>query len=195
MLTENEKKLIRVLFFSFREKYSINQISRLCSLAPNGAFKILKKLEAGGIVSREKIANIISYSINFDNAKTRSILELSLIEEGTNKVKNRFEDLKELQKITDLGIIFGSYITEKQNPEDIDLFFVLSKQNFKKYKEEIKKIYPAMPLKVQDILQTEEDLKKNIARKDKVIIELLRKGFILWGHDKLVEIIKNGYSK
>jgi hypothetical protein len=47
-----------------------------------------------------------------------------------------------------------------------------------------------MPLKVQDVLQTEEDLKNNLSKKDEVIKEILRKGFILWGHDKIVDIIK-----
>lgn len=195
MLTKNEKNVIRALMFSFNEKYSINEIARKCDLAPNGALKILRKFEKEGVIIMQKIANIKAYSINFNNSQTRSILELSLIKEGNNRVKNRVEDLKQLQKITEIGIIFGSYITEKEKPEDLDLFFVLKKHNFNKYKEEIKKIYPAMPVKVQDILQTPEDLQKNIMNKDKVILDILRKGFILWGYDKLIEIIKNEYSK
>ena len=52
-----------------------------------------------------------------------------------------------------------------------------------------------MPLKVQDIIQTKEDLTENILKNDKAVIEILQKGFVLWGQDKLMEIIKNGYSK
>ena len=195
MLTNNEKKVIRTLLFSFGEEYSINEIARKCDIAPNGALKILKKLAKEGIIILKKIANISSYSIEFANSKTRSILELTLIEEANNRIKNRLEDLEELKKTAELAIIFGSYITEKKNPEDIDLLFVLKEENFKKYKEETKKVYPSMPVKVHDILQTEADLEKNIIKKDKVIIEILRKGFILWGQDKLIRIIQNGYSK
>lgn len=195
MLTKNEKKVIRTLLFSFGEEYSINEIARRCNLAPNGALKILKKFAEEGIITLKKIGNISSYLINFANSKTRSILELSLIEEANNKIKNRIEDLKELQKITEAAIIFGSYIVEKENPGDIDLLFVLSKENFRKYKEEAKKIYPAMPIKVHDVLQTPEDLEKNILKRDKVIIEILRKGFILWGQNKIIEAIKNGHKE
>jgi len=195
MLTKNEKKVIRTLLFSFGEEYSINEIARRCNLAPNGALKILKKFAEEGIIILKKIGNISSYLINFTNSKTRSILELSLIEEANNKIKNRTEDLKELQKITEAAIIFGSYIIEKENPEDIDLFFLLNKENFRKYKEEAKKIYPAMPIKVHDVLQTSEDLEKNILKKDKVIIEILRRGFILWGQNKIIEAIKNGHKE
>lgn len=195
MLTKNEKKVIRTVLFAFGEEYSINEIARRCNLAPNGALKILKKLEKEGILIFRRIANISVYSIDFSNSKTKSLLELALIEEGNNRVKNRFEDIKELQEITEAGVIFGSYITEKANPEDIDLLFVLSKDNFRKYKEKAAKIYPSMPAKVHDVLQTREDLERSISKKDKVIIEILRKGFILWGQDKIIEAIKNGYQK
>ncbi|HIH31552.1 TPA: hypothetical protein HA235_02485 [Candidatus Woesearchaeota archaeon] len=195
MLTKNEKNVIKTLLFSFQDEYSINEIARRCNLAPNGAFKILRKLEQEKIIKLKKIANINAYSLDFDNLKTKSICELALIEEPSTKIKNRLEDLKELQKITEAGIIFGSYITKKKNPGDIDLFFVLKEDNFKKYKEETRKIYPAMPLKVQDIIQTKEDLTENILKNDKAVIEILQKGFVLWGQDKLMEIIKNGYSK
>ena len=195
MLTKNEKNVIKTLLFSFQDEYSINEIARRCNLAPNGAFIILRKLEQEKIIKLKKIANINAYSLDSDNLKTKSICELALIEEPSTKIKNRLEDLKELQKITEAGIIFGSYITKKKNPGDIDLFFVLKEDNFKKYKEETRKIYPAMPLKVQDIIQTKEDLTENILKNDKAVIEILQKGFVLWGQDKLMEIIKNGYSK
>ncbi len=195
MLTENEKKVIRTLLFSFGEEYSINEIARKCSLAPNGALKILRKLSEEGIITLKKIANISTYSLEFASPKTKSICELSLITNPSSKIKNRLDDLKDLQELTEIGIIFGSYITEKLNPGDIDLFFLLKEENFKKYKEKVKYIYPAMPLKIQDILQTGKDLTENILKKDKVIIEILQKGFVLWGQDKLIEIIKNGYKK
>ena len=194
MLTKNEKKVIKTLLFSFWEEYSINEIARRCSLAPNGALKILKKFAEEGIITLKKIGNISSYTLDFTNPKTRSMLELSLIEDANTKVKNRIEDLRELQKITEAAIIFGSYITEKESPEDMDLFFVLNKENFKKYKGESKKIYPSMPLKVHEVLQTPEDLEKNISKKDKVIMEILRKGFILWGQNRIIGAIKNGHE-
>ncbi len=195
MLTENEKKIIKELLFSFGEDYSINEVSRKCGLTPTGALKILKKFAKEGIVVFKKIGNMNSYSINFLNPKTKSTLELSLIEEGNDRVKNRFEDLKELQKFTDASIIFGSYISKKETPQDIDILFVLDKNNFRKYKQETEKIYPAMPLKAHDVLQTMEDLEDNIRKKDKALIGILKTGIILWGQDKIIEAIKNGCRK
>ena len=44
ILTVNEKKLLRLLAVSIKEQ-SINEIAQKCELTPNGAYKILKKLE------------------------------------------------------------------------------------------------------------------------------------------------------
>ncbi|MCX6750475.1 MAG: hypothetical protein NTZ83_03385 [Candidatus Pacearchaeota archaeon] len=177
---------------AFGEDYSINYISRGCGLAPNGAMKILKKFESLGVLKLKKVANISSYKINFDNNKTKSILELSLIYEISGKLKFRMEDLKPLKDIAEICIIFGSYTDEKKQPNDLDIFFVIKEDNFDKYKTLSRKIYQTIPIKVQDVLQTKEDLNKNIINKDKVIIEIFRKGVILWGYDKVINIIENG---
>jgi len=195
MLTHNEKKVLRVLLTLFKENLSINQIAKKCSITPNGTLKILRKFEKEGILKSKKIANIISYSINFENEKTKNILELSLNEELTGRVKFRYEDLKILKEITDACILFGSYIDQKKEPNDMDVLFILNKLQFKKYKEESLQIYKTIPIKVQDILQTEEDFKKNIANKDKVILEILKTGKIFWGSKKIISIIENEYQR
>lgn len=191
MLTINEKKVLRKLLASFGENYSINEIAKGCSITPNGALKMLRKFEKEGILKSKKIANIISYSINFDNEKTKNILELALNEDLTGKLKFRYEDLKPLKEIAEVCILFGSYIGLKKEPNDLDLFFILNLLNFKKYKEKSPQIYKTMPIKIHDVLQTEEDFKKNIANKDKVIIEILKNGKILWGGRKIISLIEN----
>jgi len=177
---------------AFGEDYSINYISKECNLAPNGAMKILRKFERLGVLRVKKVANISSYKINFDNPRTKSMLELALIPEIAGRVKFRMEDLILLKEITEICIIFGSYIEEKKNPNDLDIFFVIKEKNFEEYNELSKKIYKTIPVKVQDVLQTEEDLRKNIVKHDNVIIEIFRKGVILWGQDKLIKLIENG---
>lgn len=194
MITEKEKIIIKKILYRLGDTDSINSLAKKCKISPNGTIKILKKFEKEGILKMKKIVNISSYSLDFNNPKTESICKLAIIEEPSDKIKPRTEDLKNLKNITEIGIIFGSYLTPKQNPNDLDIFFLLKDKNFKKYKEEIKKIYPAMPLKVQDVLQTEKDLIKNIQEKNSVIKEILQKGFIMWGHEKLISILKNEYS-
>mgnify|MGYP001617418247 CR=1 FL=1 len=138
MLTNNEKKVLRLLLTAFDRQYSINNIAKECSLAPNGAFKILKKFEKEGILKSDKIANIKSYSINFDNEKTGNILELALMPILEGRLKYRLEDFKDLKEITKVCILFGSYIDMKKEPHDLDALFAIDKDNFKNYKKGLK---------------------------------------------------------
>jgi hypothetical protein len=192
MATKNESKVLRMILMAFGEDYSINYIAKQCNLTPSGALKILKKFESQRVLKLKKVANIISYKINFADNKTKSLLELALIPELSGKLKFRMEDLTPLKDISEICIIFGSYTDEKKQPNDLDIFFVIKEDDFDKYKISSRKIYQTIPIKVQDVLQTEEDLNKNILNKDKVIMEILRKGVILWGQDKLIKIIENG---
>ena len=194
MLTINEKKVLRMLFAAF-EDYSINQVARRCGLAPNGALKMLKKFEKGGILKANKVANIKSYSLNFENEKTKSILELVLIPELKGRLKFRLEDLGQLKNTTDACILFGSYADLKKEPNDMDILVMLNKKNFKAYKEQSTAVFKTIPIKVHDILQTEEDFKENLRKKDKTIIEILKTGIILWGYKKIIDLIENEHQR
>ena len=195
MLTDNEKKVLKLLFTAFEEDYSINNIAKRCGISPNGAVKILNKFEKQGILKPKKIANIKSYKINFENEKTIIILELTLIPKLEKKLKYRLDDLKELKEITNACIVFGSYINMNKKPNDLDILFVLDKNNFEKYKKRLSHLREIIPLKIHDVLQTEEDLKQNIIQKDKIILNILKTGIILWGQRTIVGIIKDVYKR
>lgn len=195
MITNNEKKLLRFLLANFNSDYSINEIAKKCGLAPNGAYEILKKFEKKDILLIKKIANTKSYKINFESIEARKLLELIIIPNyQESKIKYRYNDLKPLESVTKLCIIFGSYI-KKEKPNDIDVIFVIRKGDYKKYTELLEKIKRIMPFKLHDIIQTREDLKKNIRKGEKIIIKAINEGIILWGHEFLIEVLKNVVEK
>ena len=192
MITNNEKKILKFLLINFNSDYSINEIARKCGLAPNGAYEILKKFEQKEVLSSKKIANSKSYKINFNSIEANKLLELVLIPDYKElKIKYRYNDLKPLENITNLCILFGSYITKKEKPNDIDILFVIKKGDYKKYSEVLEKVKRILPLKLHDVIQTKEDLTKNIKKGEKLIIQALSEGAILWGHEFLIEVIKN----
>ena len=47
------------------------------------------------------------------------------------------------------------------------------------------------PVKIQDVVQTIDDLKQNLKKDDPIIMTSLRTGMVLWGFDVIVEVIKN----
>ncbi|MBS3140521.1 hypothetical protein J4405_00075 [Candidatus Woesearchaeota archaeon] len=194
MITKNEKKVLRMLFAELGKDNSINQIAKACNLAPNGAFKILRKFEKEGILEAKNIANIKSYKLNFNNEKTRNILELSLIPEINGRIKFRLDDLKPLKELTISCIIFGSYIDPKKEPNDLDILFILDKNKFTSFKTKSSQIYQIIPLKIHEVLQTKEDFEKNIAINN-IITEIIKTGIILWGYKEIIELVKNEYKR
>lgn len=195
MFTINERKVLRFLMTSFNH-HSINDIAKECGLAPNGAYKILKKLERLDIIYFEDIGKIKSYKINFNNKLTLSYLEIALTDEKINeaKIRIRIKDLNEIKHICKAAIIFGSYITDKKNPNDIDILFIFEKDKFDIYQEKLEKVKEIIPYSVHDVIQTPTDLVNNLKEKDKVIIEIIRKGVILWGHRIIVRSVKNAQA-
>ena len=91
-------------------------------------------------------------------------------------------------------ILFGSYIGSKKEPRDLDVLFILDRDNHKGYKKRLTAIADIVPAKIHDIIQTEEDLRKNITRKDRVILEILTAGIILWGQKTIIKVIKDVYQ-
>lgn len=192
MITKNEKKVLRFILMAFGTDYSINNIARVCGLTPNGTYKILKKFEKEGILQYKKIANIKSYKINFDNEKTTSVLGLVLIAAiEEDRIRYRAEDLKPLREITKICILFGSYATAKKEPSDLDALFVFDRANYKEYKKRLADIKDITPVKIHDVIQTEEDLITNIKKKSKAVLNALKNGIILWGQETIIRVIKN----
>lgn len=195
MLTKNGKKVLKLLFMKFDDEYSVNEVAKRCNLSPNGALKILKKFEHESILIPKKIANIKSHSLNFNNEKTKNILELSLISELKGRLKFRREDLEPIKKITIACIVFGSYIDIKKEPKDIDILFILDKSKFTEYREKTSEIFKTIPIKLHDVIQTKKDFKDNIHNKNKVIINALKHGIIFWGHKEIIKFIENEYKR
>ena len=196
MITNNEKKILKFLLAHFNSDYSINELAKKCGLAPNGAYEILRKFEEKEILLPKKIANSKSYKINFNSRETNKLLELSLIPDyKESKIKYRYNDLKPLEDATNLCILFGSYITKKEKPNDIDILFVIKKSDYEKYSEVLEKVKRILPLKLHDVIQTKEDLTKNIKKEEKLIIEAISEGIVLWGHEFLIGVIKNAIKK
>lgn len=192
MLTKNEKNVLRYIMANYSIYSSINKIAKECKITPNGAYKILKKFEEEKILKFKQISNIKSYYLDFENSKTKNIMELALspkIIKG--RIKYRAGDLEPLKKITKICILFGSYISDKKEPNDLDVLFVFDKKNYNEYKKTLNKIKEICPVAIHDVIQTEQDLVNNIKKRDKVIMNILEKGIFLWGQSTIVKVFSS----
>ncbi len=189
MLTANEKKVLRYLLVNFDRDKSINEVAKDCLLSPNGAYKLLRKLEREGVLSQKSIANIKAFKVVCSSLKARRILELAFLDPVKGRVEQRSQDLLPLQNVAQICIAFGSYLTEKKDPKDLDLLLVIDKSDFAAYKKILKEVQVVVPVKIHDILQTKQDFLNNLRQDNKVIKLALQQGIVLWGHEQLMEVL------
>ena len=102
------------------------------------------------------------------------------------------QGFKELKEVTKACILFGSYIDLSKKPHDLDVLFVLD--GYEEYKKKLSAVKGIVPAEIHDVVQTEEDMKKNIIKKDEVILNILRKGIVLWGQKTITKVIQGVYS-
>ncbi len=189
MITSNEKRVLRYLVVHFDRDQSINEIAKECSLSPNGAYKILLKFEKEGVLQEKKISNIKSFKVRGDTPKAKTILKLAFLDDFTIRLEQRYNDLRPLQEVTLACIAFGSYVTTKASPNDLDLVIVIEQKKFETYTEILKKVQLVTPIKIHDIIQTTGDLIKSLREDNKVIRQAFQYGKVLWGHDTVIEVL------
>ena len=192
ILTTNEKRVLRFLATSVGKDHSINDVAKTCKLTPNGAHKLLAKLEKEGVLKAEPIANLKAYTPDFKSEKTVRVLELAFMPDTLERrVTSRAEDMRPLKAVTQACVLFGSYITTKKEPGDLDVLFILKRADFEAYKQALARAQDITPVKIQDVVQTTDDALQNLKKGDPIVAAAFRGGIVLWGYDIVVQVIKN----
>ena len=164
-LSDNEFSVINFLVRNFTEKLTIRNVAQRLNFSAAGVFNILKKLEKERIVVGQKLGTGLFYSINFDNKISRHLAAIVLLY-SDEKVAINAELFKHAK-----SAIFDkkTILLVTDNLTDIDI---------------------SMP-NVNIISKTEDEVIELFKKKDQEMIQLLKKGIVLFGEEKIVSIIKN----
>lgn len=195
MLAANLIKIVEFLFRNIPNKFNVNQIARGLKISVGSAYKILKSLEKKGVLVSQRVGNGIYYALSFDNKEAKNITELVLMESRNKSLaKNPHasiyaKDLKDAEKLSRAIILFGSIIDTK-DAKDIDVLFIIDKGKSKAVEDFCMKLSNLRPKRVNPLLMTMADFKANIKKQDKVIVDIFRKGIILFGEDVIINILR-----
>jgi predicted nucleotidyltransferase len=188
MELSKEQEIIKILFKDFLTPYNSRSISKLVGISHAGAFKILKKLEKREIVKSKRIGNTLVYSLNFDNPITNKEIEMVLLLESQN-FKRWIEEFKELKDKLTFFILFGSITRNEKEANDIDILVMADKNKLNKIKKIIAKIQGYTNKKIHLLIQTHENFKKDVNEKNKVMLEIIKTGIILYGNENYRKIL------
>lgn len=188
--TKTEKGIIIRLVKDFTKEYNPSNMAKELDVTRVGTFKALKKLERKGLVKGRKLGKATFYTVDLSDDYTRKNVEILLMEQS-REYERWIDEFRDIYPYVDIVILFGSIIRNPQKANDIDVLLVFKKENNNKVNEVIKERNQILTKRVHPIKQTKEDLISNIKKRDKVVLSAIRNGIVLYGFEKLVEILKN----
>ena len=195
MLPLNLVKIVEFLFRNIPNKFNVNQIARNLKISVGSAYKILKSLEKKGVLLSQRVGNAIYYALILDSKEAEIITELVMMESRSEFLaKNPHasiyaKDLKDAEKLSKAVILFGSILDTKE-AKDVDVLFIIDKGRSKAIEDFCIKLFNLRPKMVNPLLMTMADFKGNIKKQDKVIVDILRKGVILFGEDAVIKTLR-----
>lgn len=168
-LSDNEFSVLNFLVRNFTEKLTIRNIAQRLKFSPAGVFNILKKLEKQDIVAGEKLGTGLFYSINFENKIAEYLAKIVLLY-SEEKIGIDVSKLKQANAA------------------------ILDKKNLLLITDSIS----ALDISISDldtITKTEEEIIDLFRKKDSGMLNLLRNGTVLFGEEKIADIIKKCVSR
>jgi len=193
--SKHELNVINFLLRHYTEQYSINQLAKQIGLTPKGMHKLLKRLESQSIVKPQSIGNAIFYHPNFESELAMKATVLALFEDITLAyARVQAKDIERLRPFVKSAVLFGSVIQMGEKAGDIDVMVVIDRKKYESYKKALAELRALKTKPIHDMVQTFEDLIKNLKKHDNVLLDILRTGKILWGHDVIVSAVKEAYD-
>ncbi len=188
-LTQNEKRALLILFKDFTNFYNANSISKLLDISHVGAQKIFKRLLEQNLLINRKIGKSIIYKLKLEDDYVRKLIAFLLADEA-NSFKRWKEEFRELSEKAKIVILYGSVIKNYSKADDIDVMIVIDKKDVKEIDKIIKQKQEILPKSLHAIKLTHKDMIKNLNKKNKALIDIVKNGVVIYGQDKYVEIIK-----
>lgn len=188
MKLTNEQLALKIIFKDFLTDYNSRNLSKIIGISHVGTFKILKKLEKNRLIISKRIGNALVYSINLNNSIAKKIIDSILAIETSNHLR-WIEEFKPLENKVHFAILFGSVLKDEKTAKDIDILVVSDKNNFNEIKKFISERNKLTNKKIHLLFQTVDDFKHDLKDKNKVTIEIIKKGVVLFGQEEFIKIL------
>ncbi len=190
-LTTTESRILLTLVKDFTTNYNANTLAKKVGITRTGALKILKQFKSKGLLKAKKFGKASFYKLTFEDEYVKKVIETLLLAEAREHAARWLFEFKDIFSNVEIAIIFGSAARDYEKAKDIDLVLVFNQKNLKKVKESIAFKNKILPKRIHAIIQSPSDLKKNLNARDEVLLNALKFGYILHGHQKLIEVIQN----
>jgi predicted transcriptional regulator len=190
---KNDGIIVLKLLKDYEKEYNANNLAKEVGITSMGVLKILKRLEKDEILKSKEAGKAVFYKINIGNEYAQKYILFLLqkeLQESSPIVKRWINEIKGI-KNAQIALLFGSILSKGKNAHDIDVLFVTNENNFSGLKKEIAEKDKISIKKIHPVFQTMHDFRQNIKNRDKIVVNAIKSGLIVYGHEKMIEMMKN----
>jgi len=189
-----ESKILKILLKQFSITWTVTSLSNEIKISRVGIWKVLKKLEKEGLIVLTQIGqgktSTASIKLNWENIILEKKLALILTEE-TLDYQRWLKSFEELKEITEFVILYGSILNYPQEANDIDfLEMVSNKKSFLKIEKVMQRLQKTQIKKIHSEGFTKTEFKEELKKPNKIFIEAIKKGVVLFGHENFVRFVR-----
>jgi predicted nucleotidyltransferase len=190
ILTENEQKALLILLKEYSSYYNANSLSKMLGISREGTQKILKRLLAENLLISKNIGKSIVYKISFNDDYVKKLLAYLLADEANHYKRWKLE-FRDLFKGNRIILVFGSAIRDYEKARDIDIMIVMEQAELKEINKILAERQAILPKRLHSIKLTREDLLKNLNKKDKIMLDIIKNAVVLYGQNDYLEVMQN----
>ena len=193
--TKLSSKILKILLNEITIEQTITSLAKTTVMSRVGTWKVLKKLQSNEVIILSKVGtgktNTYTIRLNWDNLLIEKMLSLILTEDAL-KNQRWLNNFAELENKVDFIILYGSIITYSKEAKDIDILNIVSNRNkFLEVEETIKKIQKTQIKKIHALNITPNEFRQELEKPNKVFIDAVKKGIVLFGQEKFIKFIRD----
>ena len=193
------KNVLLLLLRDFSSTHTVTSLAQELGVTRVGAWKILKRLESTQFLNLRPIGagktSTFLVTLNWDNLLVEKSLSLYLTEEALLHKRWR-SNFVELEEAADFLILFGSILHSPNEAHDIDIIGVVSqRKGFIRIQQILDKIQKTQSKKIHSINFTSLEFKQELLKPNKVFIEAIKKGIILFGQENFIKFMSQVHQK
>jgi len=191
---KTDTEILKVLLKQFTIKWTITSLAKEINMSRVGIWKVLKQLETKRLILLSPIGDgrtsTFNIGLNWENPVLEKSLSLILTEDAS-KNQRWMNNFSELENKVDFLIIYGSIIYSSKEANDIDVLGVVSnKKGFAGIEETMRKIQKTQIKKIHSENFTQIEFRDEIRKLNKVFIDAIKKGVVLFGQEKFIKFVK-----
>ncbi len=195
MLTDNktEKEILLLLLKDFSAIHTITSLAKKLGKTRVGIWKNVIKLNKKGFIFVSATGGGKTNAYMISSILSDTLVQKTLavyLTEQAQEYKQWQVNFTGLEKEVDFLILYGSILHSQEKANDVDILIVGPQKNLLKIQQIIDKAQTSQHKKIHASNFTKEEFKQELKKENKVFIDALKKGVVLYKQENFIEFMK-----